>query len=100
MDAAKRKRLDEQLRPFRTYSFRFVAIPAGIGLWEIANVVQRLPIHPRGLYGIETILMALDGASAIVAFIAIVTRKQWALAAGSIWVLLATIRLLGVGHLQ
>ena len=100
MDSAKRKRLEEQLRPFRAYSFRYVAIPAAIGVWEVVNVVQRLPINPRGLYGIETILMALNGVSAIIAFTAIVTRRHWAFAAGSIWVVLGTIRLLGVGHLQ
>jgi hypothetical protein len=70
-----------------------------IGIADLANVAQRFPIT-RGLYGTETFLMALNGLSAVVAFAALVTNRRWQYTAFIGWVLLGTIRLLGVGHLQ
>ena len=52
------------------------------------------------LYAIETILMALNGLSAVVALAALVTKRSWQYTAFIVWVLFAIVRLMGVGHLQ
>ena len=98
MDPATRKRLEELRSPFKA-SRRWLLVTPFIGIADLANVAQRFPIT-RGLYGTETLLMALNGLSAVVAFAALVTNRRWQYTAFIVWVLLGTIRLLGVGHLQ
>ena len=98
MDPGTRKRIEELRSPFKA-SRRGLLVTPFIGIADLANVAQRLPIT-RGLYGIETLLMALNGLAAVVAFAALVTNRRWQFTAFIVWVLFGTIRLLGVGHLQ
>ena len=98
MDPATRKSLAELRSPFNP-TRKWLLVTPFIGIADLGNVVQRFTITP-GLYGIETILMALNGLGAVVAFAALVTMRKWQYTALFVCILLATIRLLGVGHLQ
>jgi hypothetical protein len=93
-----RKLIEDLRSPFKPTRTWLLVLPF-IGIADLANVAQRFPIT-HGLYGIETILMALNGLSGVVAFAALVTKRSWQYSAFVAWVLLATVRLLGVGHLQ
>jgi hypothetical protein len=75
------------------------AFPLIFGIPDLARVYARLPFS-IGVYGTETILMALNGLGAIVAFVAVITKRKWEFVAWSIWLLLGTIRLLTVGNLK
>ena len=97
MDSETRKSL-EALRSFKRGRVLLLAAPF-IGIADLANVAQRFPNMGR-LYGIETVLMALDGLSAVVALAALLTKRSWRYTAYIAWVLFGVIRLLGVGHLQ
>jgi hypothetical protein len=98
MDPAMRKRLGELCSPFKPTRTWLLDTPF-IGIADVANVVQRFPIN-RGFYGIETVLMALNGVGAVVAFAALTTNRGWQYTAFIVWVLVATVRLPGVGHLE
>jgi hypothetical protein len=98
VDSAKARLLEEQRWQFRQ-SVKWAAFPLLFGGLDFVNVLQRLPIT-HGLYGIETMLMALNAISAGVAFAALITRRRWGFIATAIWLVLGTIRFLGVGHLQ
>jgi len=97
-DPDKPARLAQEILSWR-YSVRVAAIPLIFGIPDLGRVYVRLPFSP-GLYGAETILMALNGVAAVVAFAAVITRRSWEFWAFSIWLLLGTIRLLTVGNLR
>jgi hypothetical protein len=93
-----RKLIEDMRSPFKPTRTWLLVLPF-VGIADLANVAQRFPIT-HGLYGVETILMALNGLSAVVAFAALITKRSWQYTAFIAWMLLATVRLLGVGHLQ
>jgi hypothetical protein len=97
-DSDRPVRLTQEILSWRN-TVRGAAIPLIFGIPDLARAYVRLPFSP-GLYGTETILMALNGVAAIVAFAAVVTRRSWEFWAFSIWLLLGTIRLLTVGNLR
>ncbi len=100
MDSVKAKRLLElRSRYFSPWRIKWATVPLLIASLDVVNVIQRLPMAGR-LYGIETTLMALHAISGIVAFGAIITRRQWAFFTACAWLFFGTVRLLGVGHLQ
>jgi hypothetical protein len=99
MDSAKARRVGELRSRFTLLNFRWVAVLLLLALLDAVNVVQRLPGLGH-LYRTETTLMALQAMSGIIAFTAIVTRRQWAFFATCAWLILGTVRLLAVAHLQ
>ena len=98
MDSETRKTLEALRSPFKASRIWLLAAPF-VGIADLANVVQRLPSMGR-LYGIETVVMALNGLSAVVALAALATKRSWQYTAFIVWMLFAIIRFLGVGHLQ
>jgi hypothetical protein len=97
-DSDRPARLRQKFLSWRD-TVRVGAIPLIFGIPDLARAYVRLPFS-TGLYRTETILMALNGVAAVVAFAAVVTRRSWEFWAFSIWLLLGTIRLLTVGNLR
>jgi hypothetical protein len=69
------------------------------GLPDFLLAVQRLPNIGR-LYRIETALMILNGITALIAIVAVISRRSWGYWAFGVWLLAGTIRLLTVGNLR
>lgn len=78
---------------------RVSAFPMVLGLPGLLLAAQRLPNFGR-LYGIETALMILNGTTALIAVIAVISRRSWGFWAFAVWLLAGTIRLFTVGNLR
>ena len=78
---------------------KVAVIPLFFAIPDLARAYVRLPLT-GGVYGSETVLMALNGFTGVIAFVATITKRKWAFAALCVWLVVGTIRLLTVGNLR
>ena len=97
-DSEELSRSERNRYEWRT-AMRVAAFPMVLGLPDLLLAVQRLPNIGR-LYRVETALMVLNGITALIAIVAVISRRSWRYLAFAVWLLAGTIRLLTVGNLR